>query len=200
MSKRCNKCKVVKPLTDYQRDASRPDGFSYCCGECEQARKRAAYDPAAAKSRSRQYRTRNREKDAARVIEYERRRVAKDRYYKILAGGRFRARRRGLPADLFHGPDLLAYWGQVGIDPDRCWYCKRVSPDELDHVIPLTHINGAHQLDRLVPACSFCNNQKHGKTPTEYLTWLASTSVHDQDRSETRAADMLAKLGTRTAT
>lgn len=39
-SKKCRKCKINKPLSDYFRHKLRPDGYSYTCKECENINKR----------------------------------------------------------------------------------------------------------------------------------------------------------------
>lgn len=33
--KQCSKCKIVKPYSDYNRDASKPDGFYSSCKPCK---------------------------------------------------------------------------------------------------------------------------------------------------------------------
>ena len=39
--KKCNKCKVEKPLADFARNTSRPDGLHPECRVCEKARRMA---------------------------------------------------------------------------------------------------------------------------------------------------------------
>ena len=33
--KKCNKCKIIKPKTDFPKDKSRKDGYAYRCSECK---------------------------------------------------------------------------------------------------------------------------------------------------------------------
>jgi hypothetical protein len=43
-TRRCGACKVVKPLTDYAADRSRPLGKMYVCKPCDKARAAARQD------------------------------------------------------------------------------------------------------------------------------------------------------------
>jgi 5-methylcytosine-specific restriction endonuclease McrA len=52
-----------------------------------------------------------------------------------------------------------------------CAYCDRPY-EHLDHVIPLSR-GGWHSIGNLLPACEFCNIQKHSKTITEWRMWLS---------------------------
>lgn len=49
-----------------------------------------------------------------------------------------------------------------------CVYCNTMSAVTVDHVIPFAR-GGAHTSRNLVPACMRCNEQKHAKTPVEWL-------------------------------
>lgn len=55
-------------------------------------------------------------------------------------------------------------------DHYTCRYCGgRVAKPHCDHVIPLVR-GGSSELDNLVTSCQPCNNQKHAKTPQEWLS------------------------------
>lgn len=54
VTKWCSKCGQTKPLTDFYRDRSRPDGYRYMCKECETKYKKtsAAYQAAQVRYRA----------------------------------------------------------------------------------------------------------------------------------------------------
>jgi 5-methylcytosine-specific restriction endonuclease McrA len=53
-----------------------------------------------------------------------------------------------------------------------CGYCLRTDvPLTQDHIIPLSK-GGDHTASNIAPACLFCNQSKHDKTPLEYLVYL----------------------------
>ena len=43
-TKRCSQCQTDKPAADFARDKSRPDGLTYVCRECRNARSRTSYE------------------------------------------------------------------------------------------------------------------------------------------------------------
>ena len=42
MKKRCSRCKIEKPLSEFHRNKSRKDGLNHDCKECKNARMREA--------------------------------------------------------------------------------------------------------------------------------------------------------------
>ena len=44
-TKRCSRCSETKRRTRFAADRSRPDGLTYWCADCRNARSRAAYAP-----------------------------------------------------------------------------------------------------------------------------------------------------------
>lgn len=41
--KQCRDCKAAKPVTEYNRDNSRPDGYARICRDCSKAAFHASY-------------------------------------------------------------------------------------------------------------------------------------------------------------
>lgn len=62
-TRRCRKCKVYKPLTEFWRDPSKYLGRSYACAECRRAAEREQYST----ERSRQRRLREGVKYSSRL-------------------------------------------------------------------------------------------------------------------------------------
>lgn len=44
-TKTCSRCSEAKPLGQFAKDASRPDGLTYWCKGCRNGRERAGYEP-----------------------------------------------------------------------------------------------------------------------------------------------------------
>lgn len=177
----CTKCHQTKPLGDYSRHRSAPNGRAWQCKACMypahrqwsaenrevgrryQAARRAA-DPERARAADRR---RDRDKKRARDAAY-RARSRDDRNARRRAAYPInieahrawkrarRARMAGADADLtrHEWEAIKAAFGY------RCAYCG-VHPQRLtmDHVIPLSR-GGAHTRTNVVPACWSCNSSK----------------------------------------
>lgn len=79
--KRCRKCGEVKSLESFNRNRSRPDGLADWCRECgrEDARRRRAANPEAARKASRENQRRRRAANPEAVRETDRRYREKNR-------------------------------------------------------------------------------------------------------------------------
>lgn len=67
-------------------------------------------------------------------------------------------------------------------DNYTCQYCGQPSATlTVDHVIPRSR-GGAHYWDNVVTACSFCNNKKGSKTPSEARMKLIKHPVVPSNR------------------
>lgn len=177
----CTKCALTKPLEDYTRHRTAPNGRAWQCKACmypahrqwssenlEAGRKYKARRRAANPDRARASdRLRDREKKRAKDARYvERHRVElyarrMQAYYENPEPWRLRreyrrARLAGVDADL-----TREQWAQIkAMFNFQCAYCG-VCPEVLtqDHVIPLAR-GGAHTFSNVVPACKSCNSRK----------------------------------------
>jgi 5-methylcytosine-specific restriction endonuclease McrA len=170
--KRCCHCLEVRPLTEFSRNRSLPDGRGRECRQCVRAAARHMKDPAkqvarvqawvaANKDRRVEYRRayyrRNAEKIKATVKAYY---EANPEKWKAWTQAR-RARDRSAPgtATTAQIDARVAYYG------GKCWMCGDPA-DTIDHVIPLSR-GGSNWPANLRPACKSCNCSKKARKPGE---------------------------------
>ena len=202
-SKRCSKCKEVKPVSEFNKRKDSKDGYRNDCKECVAARKAKYYEANKEKIKAKhaKYRAANRDKLAAYHAEY--RAANKDKiaeyqseYYaankdKIAAQmaeyarnnpEKFRAasqRRRARKANskgsftADQWKERLAYHGY------KCVYCgveKHETPQgwlTMEHLIPLSR-GGTNWPSNLAPSCKSCNCSKGTKTHFEFIEYLSN--------------------------
>ena len=70
MKKICSKCKVEQDLSDFRRDAKRPDGRTYKCKPCQRSAAKSAYNERYVDRYKAQNKTR-RDDNARLVAEYK---------------------------------------------------------------------------------------------------------------------------------
>lgn len=162
--KDCCTCKVVKPISEFYKNAKSPDGLCYPCKDCqtESAKKSTAKNPEARREFMREYYQRPGRKEHQRELDRIRRlenpEQAKQRTRD--KNNRRRARILGvvsLPITRGMLDAKWAYWG------NRCWMCGG-DAETMDHVKPLSK-GGAHMLCNLRPACQSCNSRKRDAWP-----------------------------------
>lgn len=191
-SKRCSRCKEVKPIEAFarQRTKSNPEGRQ---GECRQCRseRNAAYRASeqvqeSARLRARNFYEGNREKvkERGRAIYqankerargygrnwYQRSGKVTKRRYRVANRMKDRGynalRRARLKAATLGPVDMAAI---IERDSSTCYLCGQVlAPDKItiDHVIPLVR-GGSHTADNLRVACRPCNSRKNGRLLSE---------------------------------
>lgn len=101
------------------------------------------------------YRANNRD----RVNEHSRRWAASNRETYRQAYLRYRSRKLAatiMPVTEVALSQRVAYYG------GKCWICREMPYEELDHVKPLSK-GGPHMLSNLRPACRACNRRKSAK-------------------------------------
>ena len=151
-SKTCTKCGESKPLDEYSKRKSSPDGVRpYCkaCANAYNARYRAANRDSILEWQ-RGYRVTNSERIRADKAEYYRR-AEPSIYWE--AGCRSRIKRFGIEARIesFTKADLVARYG------NECWHCGGPF-EQLDHYpIPVSR-GGEHSLENCRPSCAACNH------------------------------------------
>lgn len=133
--KRCPRCGITRPLSEWPGNRTRFDGLEGYCKPCKRAENRESV---------RRWHKANPEK--RRALDHRR-----------------RARKAGAFTIPHTEEDLLEFWRFIGVDPERCWYCAlegRDSPKEhVDHLKPLA-AGGSETVWNKRPACSACNTSK----------------------------------------
>lgn len=170
-TKFCSRCQEDKPLTEFGRRNSTPDGFCWCCKSCFNAK--AKEYPSHPSHRNREvinpYTRQSRSTAAILRAEYHQKRKHDPGYRRIRAKSnaaskrRRKARRRGgkcIPYTPSQIQAKIAYWGH------RCWICtiQLSGSIHMDHVKPIAK-GGMDCLANLRPVCPTCNSRKNARWP-----------------------------------
>lgn len=192
--KRCTKCGEEKASEEFYRDRSKKDGLMTKCKACHRVyqeehreERRAYHQRRYRKNRDtsrRQHKAHyaaNRKRYAAQHREYYRThrkqiKVAQDKYRRTRRGRetvrvlreQHRARQLGIEGELTRGQ-----WEILRLAFRQCPYCGRKfgrgrRRRTLDHVIPVSR-GGTHELENILPACSWCNTSKKDRMLGEWI-------------------------------
>lgn len=187
-TKRCTHCKQIKPLSEFGKHKSQPDGYHYQCKECSNGMARAIYRTEKGRARklaeNRRSKQKHKEKRNAESREYNR--LHWDRLREIQKKDRknnpdrIRAKNNRRRARMVNLPCLFTVddWNfALEFFNHRCAVCGR--PAGLwhtlaqDHWIPLSNPNCPGTVpSNIVPLChgdNGCNNSKHSRDPIEWL-------------------------------
>ena len=152
ISKICATCNETKPLDQFSKDKTRPDGSKRRCRACDKAYQAA-------------YRAKNREQVNAKHAVYNAEHRDEAAAYKQTPKGRYgtyktSAKTRAISFDLTM-EEFLTYWQA------DCSYCKRPIPtvgiDRIDSDIGYTLAN-------CVPCCTICNLMKSDHSLEDWQT------------------------------
>ena len=160
--KYCPGCQQSLPCTVlyFYRNASRPDGFSSACKQCDNTRlttfKQAnlAHWHEIDRKKCATYRAKHRQEYNARQRAY----FATHPESTLAKKRRRRARQAGAPLN-----DLtVAQWREIkAVYGYKCVYCgRKMERLTMDHITPLSR-GGSHTANNIVPACQSCNARKH---------------------------------------
>jgi len=141
--KRCTTCKQAKPVSEFYKDRSKPDGHTYDCKACRKV-----------------YYEVNRDVRLAYQKEYEQ--TAKGREVRRKVGSKRRTLKLGAIVGDVNGAAVYERSGHV------CIYCGATTDLTLDHIVPLVR-GGAHSEENLVVACRRCNSSKSDKPLVQWL-------------------------------
>lgn len=175
--KRCPRCEVVKPSSEFGRDPNVRSGLKAYCTKClrEAARERTRKDPEkhreqvrqyrknnperarkVARDRMRAWRAKNLEQQRAYAREYHKRRWREDAEYRERfkrANATRRKRARG-------GTLTPAQWdAMLDFYEGTCLICGS-GPATMDHVIPLSK-GGVNAIGNVQPLCLICNSRRY---------------------------------------
>jgi len=177
-TKYCACCQQTKPLKEFYRDRSRPDGHMPACKVCVnwrnkdylrrsgwKRRKDRRRDPKKVRADNAKYRQKYPEKCRQRmrawyvantehVREYGRQRREMDPGRHAAEDSVYRERKRA--AEGHYTPrewqDLCNEYGNC------CAYCRRPRPLTRHHVVPLSK-GGTNWISNILPACASCNSK-----------------------------------------
>lgn len=182
--KRCSKCGVEKPLSEFYLNRRAKDGHQYKCKVCHKkvandyvrrnskaqtektnawrrrnrdrylARRRVNRDKDRANASYRAWYERNRDRENKRAREFIRAHLEQSR----IRGHRRRARIAGNG-----GSYTQSDWDQLCAQYNyRCLRCGEEKPLTVDHVLPIS-LGGTNDISNLQPLCKSCNSSKNDK-------------------------------------
>lgn len=170
--KKCTACKDLLDESEFNKDASRKDGFQDMCRNCQSQhyyenrdhflQKHAEYRNSH-KVQRRQYQRRydavHKKEKRIRDKEWQRQNPERCR----AKSHRRRARVANLPADL-----TWEEWQEILAEYNfSCAYCGVKSENlQQEHMVPTTQ-GGGYTKNNIVPACPECNYRKGNRTPEE---------------------------------
>jgi len=160
VEKKCKRCGEVKSVTEFHKEAARPDGLKHWCKAC-------------IKIHNKIYREGHREE----IATYQK--MYRDKHQKKLAiygkahykkhpeqAKIYQLQRRALKAGASgHATtkQIQARWEYYG---NKCYICGK-DAEAIDHVIPLSK-GGNNWPANLRPICKRCNSSKHAKWPYDF--------------------------------
>lgn len=165
--KTCFTCKQTKPVSDFNKRASRKDGYDSYCRQCANQKKRQynaehkelvsemnrrSYlkNPQIFKDAAKRWKQGNRDKAYIQSRQY----LAKNKGLANHYAGRRRAKVRQSGVFQIRAKFLKKLYESV------CIYCGGSEFIEADHVFPISK-GGVHSEGNLVPSCRSCNRAKH---------------------------------------
>lgn len=160
--KRCTKCRVEKPLTDFHKNASCEDGLQHRCKQCRRD------DTYTYSARSNEWRSAHLDSFRASSRNWKITHKAEDReiqrkWRQTPNGKRYALHHRTLRRANIKGDVTADQFKELFERQTHCAYCKRKfttkQPPTVDHVIPLSK-GGLHTISNLVLACKPCNSRK----------------------------------------
>lgn len=179
--KTCTGCVIEKPLEEFHRDRSKPDGRRPRCKACIREYGRSNREHCT--DRTRAWRAANRERDRENARKHhaenrdrhnERRRERREANPHEGWESDYRKRSRAagyVPVvRTFTREELVDYWR----NGERCIYCDAPF-EEIDHLFPVS-LGAVHAVETVAPSCSGCN-QAGGQHARRFLRELT-----EQDR------------------
>lgn len=182
--KECSKCGIEKPLQEFTKDRTKPDGYYSSCRECKKsqyqswAKNKTDEDRQRLAASVRAYFARHPEKRAQMRqawSEQNRERINARNRQKYHGGERERflgyahrrrARLRGAPGSYAPADIDRLFFMQRG----RCAICRKALNKSFhrDHIVPITR-GGANDAENIQLLCILCNSRKSDKDPVEYM-------------------------------
>lgn len=168
--KTCTECKEVKPLTEFHKNRSKPDGHVGKCKTCRTAEVKEwnkknpdykkgyrARNAEQIKTYNHEYYSENRESAIQYALAWQKQNPDAVRHYRHVRRAVIKG--SGFPSDGWTA--LLNFYGA------QCAKCSSTENLQLDHIVPLSK-EGKHELQNTQILCGFCNISKGNRHTTDY--------------------------------
>ena len=194
-SKSCSRCQCVKPLEDFHKNASSPDGRYSICRQCSNKTSRIKRSSAEAKEQEKERSARYYQENKDRLLENRKKRYERDKEKAL------ESNRKWHEANIEHHRELNRQWSKNNPEAARALVARRrarlleadgfYTKDDIfrmideqgglcpacnadlangynvDHVIPVSR-GGSNYPDNLQLLCPTCNRSKSNKLPHEW--------------------------------
>ncbi len=145
-SKKCYKCEIVKPVSEFSRDNTCKDRLRFACKKCDNRRSRENY-------------INNKE---LRIIKYKAyNRTTEGRYSNFKST----AKARNLKVDITYDEHVAL------LAPNKCHYCSKAL-QETGSGLDRIDSNIGYLLSNVVPCCKICNVMKNNLETPEFLAHI----------------------------
>ena len=184
---RCSSCGIVKPLSEFHKQANRKIGVSCRCKECAIKISKEWHDNnkerfnANARKNYRKNGAEARRKRVVIVMRYQKKNPEKVRYWNRLYKKKnpnklrdYNNRRRD--RKLNNGSFVVTDKDLRGLYSSPCANCGSTEKITADHIIPLSR-GGRHSIGNLQPLCSTCNGSKATSFMVEWKVRLRKSLV-----------------------
>lgn len=172
--KKCSKCEVIKPHSNFHKSKSSKDGFYSYCKECTKIRSKIYYADNADKfiAYTKSWKKSNPEKVNAQNQRWYKKNPDKAAQYQR----NNRAKHPEKVSDLNHrrrdmklnnGSFIIRKSFMRRLYASPCVMCESTKNIQADHIIPLSR-GGRHSEGNLMPLCQSCNLSKRALTITEW--------------------------------
>jgi 5-methylcytosine-specific restriction endonuclease McrA len=156
-TKRCSKCQLEKPTSEFPTRPDAKDGLRNQCKDCRRATSR---------NTSRRWRRTHPKQHAQQLRRYRQRYPERTNLHSRIKHANHNARKLSAPGSL-KATDIYA---QREHQNDLCFWCSApLTAYEIDHILPLAR-GGSNHPNNVVLACPTCNRRKGDNLP--FSEWL----------------------------
>ena len=124
--KKCCKCQLTKPISEYYKDKSRPDGYHRRCRDCQRLHVRESRErnPQTYKRKDQSYYARNREQIIRKRLEHYRRNRKKYLAYQKVKTALYKGIIERQPCEECNDPKSMAHHDDYNKPLEVRWLCS----------------------------------------------------------------------------
>ena len=163
-TKLCSRCKIEKPIEEFNKSVIRKDGFNYWCRPCEYTNRNINGDKY--KLREKQYYKENRVARDLKRKECAERFPIKNRYDTYIRSAKIRNYIFNLTIEQF-----------TKIVQQPCHYCGSLQENKINGIDRKDNTIG-YLIENCLPCCGACNYAKRSRSYDDFVTWVKQCCRH----------------------